>query len=116
MGKLVVGCKFQTYYPITLVSDYSEVLESNQIVAQTNDDKGSIVVDDTEDEIAAIAMAIGGALTGVRTATATSGPGFSLMTEALEWSGMNEVPLVVSLYQRTGPATGLPTRTEQGDL
>ena len=116
MGKLVAGCKFQTYYPITPASDDSEFLESNQIVDQTNDDKGSIVVVQTEDEIAAIAMAIGGALTGVRTATATSGPGFSLMTEALGWSGMNEVPLVVSLYQRAGPATGLPTRTEQADL
>ena len=116
MGKLVAGCKFQTYYPITPASDDSEFLESNQIVDQSDDGKGSIVVVQTEDEIAAIAMAIGGALTGVRTATATSGPGFSLMTEALGWSGMNEVPLVVSLYQRTGPATGLPTRTEQADL
>ncbi len=116
MGKLVAGCKFQTYYPITPASDDSEFLESNQVVDLTNGGKGSIVVVQTEDEIAAIAMAIGGALTGVRTSTATSGPGFSLMTEALGWSGMNEVPLVVSLYQRTGPATGLPTRTEQGDL
>ena len=61
-------------------------------------------------------MAIGGALTGVRTSTATSGPGFSLMAEALGWAGINEVPLVVSLYQRAGPSTGLPTRHEQGDL
>jgi 2-oxoglutarate ferredoxin oxidoreductase subunit alpha len=61
-------------------------------------------------------MAIGGALTGTRTATATSGPGFSLMAEALGWAGINEVPLVVSLYQRAGPSTGLPTRHEQGDL
>ena len=70
----------------------------------------------TEDEIAAITMAIGGALTGVRSATATSGPGFSLMAEALGWAGINEVPVVVSLYQRAGPSTGLPTRHEQGDL
>jgi 2-oxoglutarate ferredoxin oxidoreductase subunit alpha len=61
-------------------------------------------------------MAIGSALTGVRAATATSGPGFSLMAEALGWAGINEVPLLVSLYQRTGPSTGLPTRHEQGDL
>jgi 2-oxoglutarate/2-oxoacid ferredoxin oxidoreductase subunit alpha len=61
-------------------------------------------------------MAIGGALTGARAATATSGPGFSLMAEALGWAGINEVPLVVSLYQRAGPSTGLPTRHEQGDL
>ncbi len=116
MGKLVAGCRFQTYYPITPASDDSEFLESNQILDQTDGKKGSMIVVQTEDEIAAIAMAIGGALTGVRSGTATSGPGFSLMAEALGWSGMNEVPLVVSLYQRTGPSTGLPTRTEQADL
>ncbi|HET6800430.1 MAG TPA: 2-oxoacid:acceptor oxidoreductase family protein, partial [Nitrososphaeraceae archaeon] len=116
LGKIVAGCKFQTYYPITPASDDSEFLESNQIIEQRNGHNGSLVVLQTEDEIAAIAMAIGGALTGVRSATATSGPGFSLMTEALGWAGMNEVPLVVSLYQRAGPATGLPTRHEQGDL
>jgi 2-oxoglutarate/2-oxoacid ferredoxin oxidoreductase subunit alpha len=116
MGKMVAGCRFQTYYPITPASDDSEFLESNQIVDQTDGRKGSMVVVQTEDEIAAITMAIGGALTGVRSATATSGPGFSLMAEALGWSGMNEVPLVVSLYQRAGPSTGLPTRHEQADL
>src|ERR671910_296018 len=116
MGKIIAGCRFQTYYPITPASDDSEFLESNQIIEETNGKKGSIVVVQTEDEIAAIAMAIGGALTGVRAATATSGPGFSLMAEALGWAGINEVPLVVSLYQRAGPSTGLPTRHEQGDL
>jgi 2-oxoglutarate/2-oxoacid ferredoxin oxidoreductase subunit alpha len=116
LGKIIAGCKFQTYYPITPASDDSEFLESNQIIEQRNGENGSLVVLQTEDEIAAIAMAIGGALTGARSATATSGPGFSLMTEALGWAGMNEVPLVVSLYQRAGPATGLPTRHEQGDL
>src|ERR671918_5711 len=116
MGKIVAGCRFQTYYPITPASDDSEFLESNQVIKEIDGNKGSIVVVQTEDEIAAIAMAIGGALTGVRAATATSGPGFSLMAEALGWAGMNEVPLVVSLYQRTGPSTGLPTRHEQGDL
>ena len=116
MGKITAGCRFQTYYPITPASDDSEFLESNQIIKQTDGGKGSIVVVQTEDEIAAITMAIGAALTGVRSATATSGPGFSLMAEALGWSGMNEVPIVISLYQRTGPATGLPTRHEQSDL
>src|SRR5918992_3593700 len=116
MGKIVAGCRFQTYYPITPASDDSEFLESNQLIREIDGNKGSIVVVQTEDEIAAIAMAIGGALTGVRAATATSGPGFSLMAEALGWAGINEVPLVVSLYQRTGPSTGLPTRHEQGDL
>jgi 2-oxoglutarate/2-oxoacid ferredoxin oxidoreductase subunit alpha len=116
LGKIIAGCKFQTYYPITPASDDSEFLESNQILEQRNGQNGSLVVLQTEDEISAVAMAIGGALTGARSATATSGPGFSLMTEALGWAGMNEVPLVVSLYQRAGPATGLPTRHEQGDL
>jgi len=116
LGKLVAGCRFQTYYPITPASDDSEFLESNQILEQNNGEEGSILVVQTEDEIAAVTMAIGGALTGVRSATATSGPGFSLMVEALGWAGINEVPLVISLYQRAGRATGLPTRHEQGDL
>lgn len=117
LGKMVAGCRFQTYYPITPASDDSEFLEANEIV-DLNDSgsKGSTVVIQTEDEIAAIAMAIGSALTGARSATATSGPGFSLMAEALGWAGINEVPVVISLYQRTGPSTGLPTRHEQGDL
>jgi 2-oxoglutarate ferredoxin oxidoreductase subunit alpha len=117
LGKMVAGCRFQTYYPITPASDDSEFLEANEILdLDDSGKKGSTVVVQTEDEIAAIAMAIGSALTGARSATATSGPGFSLMAEALGWAGINEVPLVVSLYQRTGPSTGLPTRHEQGDL
>ena len=116
IGKILGGCRFQTYYPITPASDESEFLESNQIIEQADGKNGSIVVVQTEDEIAAITMAIGASLTGVRTATATSGPGFSLMAEALGWAGMNEVPLVVTMYQRAGPSTGLPTRHEQSDL
>ena len=116
LGKLTAGCRFQTYYPITPAADDSEFLEANERVPQLDGSEGSILVLQTEDEIAAITMAIGGALTGTRSATATSGPGFSLMAEALGWAGMNEVPIVVSLYQRAGPATGLPTRHEQGDL
>jgi 2-oxoglutarate ferredoxin oxidoreductase subunit alpha len=116
IGKILAGCRFQTYYPITPASDESEFLESNQIIDQADGKSGSIVVVQTEDEIAAITMAIGASLTGVRTATATSGPGFSLMAEALGWAGMNEVPLVVTMYQRAGPSTGLPTRHEQSDL
>lgn len=117
LGKMVAGCRFQTYYPITPASDDSEFLEANEILdLYDSGKKGSTVVIQTEDEIAALTMAIGSALTGARTATATSGPGFSLMAEALGWAGMNEVPVVISLYQRTGPSTGLPTRHEQGDL
>lgn len=117
LGKMVAGCRFQTYYPITPASDDSEFLEANEILDLSDSGKkGSTVVVQTEDEIAAIAMAIGSALTGARSATATSGPGFSLMAEALGWAGINEVPVVISLYQRAGPSTGLPTRHEQGDL
>ncbi|HEX5904763.1 MAG TPA: 2-oxoacid:acceptor oxidoreductase subunit alpha [Candidatus Nitrosocosmicus sp.] len=116
LGKIVAGCRFQTYYPITPATDDSEYLEANQILKQNDEDNGSVVVIQTEDEIAAVTMAIGAALTGVRACTTTSGPGFSLMAEALGWAGINEVPLLVSLYQRAGPSTGLPTRQEQGDL
>src|ERR687896_601056 len=117
LGKMVAGCRFQTYYPITPASDDSEFLEANEILdLYDSGKKGSTVVIQTEDEIAALTMAIGSALTGVRTATATSGPGFSLMAEALGWAGMNEVPVVISLYQRAGPSTGLPTRHEQGEF
>ncbi|TMA00079.1 MAG: hypothetical protein E6J97_04670, partial [Methanobacteriota archaeon] len=76
----------------------------------------SILVVQTEDEIAAITMATGAALTGARSATATSGPGFSLMMEGIGWASINEVPVVITLYQRAGPSTGMPTRHEQGDL
>ena len=78
--------------------------------------KGSVVVVQTEDETAALLMAIGGGLAGVRASTSTSGPGFCLMAEGMGWAGMNEVPVVVTLYQRGGPSTGLPTRHAQGDL
>ena len=116
LGKMVGGCRFQTYYPITPASDESEFLESNEILDLDGNGKGSFLVVQTEDEIAAVTMAIGAAISGARSATCTSGPGFSLMAEALGWAGINEVPVVVTLYQRTGPSTGLPTRHEQGDL
>ncbi|MEM2760859.1 MAG: 2-oxoacid:ferredoxin oxidoreductase subunit alpha [Nitrososphaerales archaeon] len=117
LGKMVAGCRFQTYYPITPASDESEYIEANQILDLIDSNvKQAFTVVQTEDEISAITMATGAALAGVRSATCTSGPGFSLMAEGLGWAGINEVPVVVTLYQRTGPATGLPTRHEQGDL
>src|SRR3970282_2995379 len=76
----------------------------------------SVVVVQTEDEIAAITMANGGALAGARAATATSGPGFCLMMEGIGWGSINEVPVVITLYQRAGPSTGMPTRHAQGRL
>jgi len=81
-----------------------------------SNEPGGILVVQTEDEIAAITMATGAALTGARSATSTSGPGFSLMVEGLGWAGINEVPIVINFYQRGGPSTGLPTRHGQDDL
>src|SRR5256885_3272736 len=110
IAKLKAGCGFQTYYPITPATDESEYLESHQ------KDYNMIVVQ-AEDEISAINMATGAAHAGLRSSTSTSGPGFSLMAEGLGWAGITEAPgPVVILYQRAGPATGLPTRTEQADL
>ncbi len=116
IGKIVSGCRFQSYYPITPASDESVYLESHEILDVDGHDSGSTAVTQTEDEISAIGMVIGGALTGTRSSTSTSGPGFALMAEALGWAGINEVPLVITLYQRSGPSTGLPTRHGQDDL
>ncbi|TMI23255.1 2-oxoglutarate ferredoxin oxidoreductase subunit alpha, partial [Candidatus Bathyarchaeota archaeon] len=120
LGKIVGGCRVQTYYPITPAADESEFIESHEnfdlLDGGEPGKKGSILVTQTEDEIAAITMATGAALTGVRAATSTSGPGFSLMVEGLGWAGMNEVPVVITQYSRGGPSTGQPTRHEQGDL
>ncbi len=130
MAKELAGCRLQTYYPITPASDESEYLEGHAEIqldgsaAQENPQvaeaaamkKGNIAVVQSEDEIAAITMAIGGGIAGVRSSTSTSGPGFSLMAEGMGYAGMNEVPVVVTLYSRGGPSTGLPTRHEQGDL
>ena len=116
IGKMVSGCRFQSYYPITPASDESVFLESNEIVEVFDDRPGSTTVIQTEDEISAIGMMIGSALTGTRSSTSTSGPGFALMAEAIGWAGRNEVPIVLTLYQRSGPSTGLPTRHGQDDL
>ncbi|HXG73740.1 MAG TPA: 2-oxoacid:ferredoxin oxidoreductase subunit alpha [Candidatus Nitrosotenuis sp.] len=116
LGKIACGCRFQPYYPITPASDESVFLESNEIFEVQNNRPGHTLVIQSEDEISAIGMTIGGALTGTRSATCTSGPGFSLMAEALGWAGINEVPIVITNYQRSGPSTGLPTRHGQDDL
>jgi 2-oxoglutarate ferredoxin oxidoreductase subunit alpha len=75
-----------------------------------------IILEQAEDEIAAINMALGASFAGVRAMTGTSGGGFALMVEGLSLAGMTETPIVIALGQRPGPATGFPTRTEQGDL
>ena len=116
LGKMVCGCRFQSYYPITPASDESEFLETHEILQVKEDRPGSTSIIQTEDEISAIGMAVGASLTGVRSATSTSGPGFSLMAEMLGWAGINETPVVITLFQRSGPSTGLPTRHGQDDL
>jgi len=108
LGKMVAGCRMQTYYPISPATDESVYLESKP--------GSDVVVVQTEDELSAVDMAIGAALTGARAATSTSGPGVNLMVEGLGFAGLCEVPLVLVDYQRGGPSTGMPTRTEQGDL
>ncbi|MFW6038146.1 MAG: 2-oxoacid:ferredoxin oxidoreductase subunit alpha [Candidatus Saliniplasma sp.] len=109
MGKITGNITFQSYYPITPAADESLFLEEYGV-------SKNIVVIQTEDELAAVTSAIGSSLTGSRSATATSGPGYSLMVEGLGWAGMNEVPIVVTYYQRGGPSTGMPTRGGQSDL
>ena len=116
IGKIIAGCRFQSYYPITPATDESDFLERNEILQINEDRPGSTLVVQTEDEISAIGMAIGSSLTGTRSSTCTSGPGFSLMAESLSWAGINEIPLVITLYQRSGPSTGLPTRHGQDDM
>ncbi len=115
MGKVLGGCRVQTYYPITPAADESEYLEAHEILKTRGEDE-AIVVIQTEDEIAAINSASGACLAGARAATSTSGPGFSLMVEGLSWAGHDEVPVVITYYQRGAPATGLPTRHGQADL
>ncbi len=121
IGKLMGGLRFQTYYPITPASDESSILEEHETIRWISSEEkklkdSGVVVVQCEDELSAITMAEGAALTGTRTATATSGPGFSLMAEAIGFAGMDELPIVVTLYQRGGPSTGLPTRNGQSDL
>lgn len=109
LGALAAGCKFYSAYPMTPSTSIMNYLASKMMDAE-------VVVEQAEDEIAAINMAIGASYAGVRAMTGTSGGGFSLMVEALGLSGMMEVPLVIAEVQRPGPVTGLPTRTEQSDL
>jgi len=143
LGKMIAGVSYQSYYPITPASDESVFIEANQyldslikaeyfyelvkngkvskniVVEEKNGFvrlKRGIVVHQAEDEISAIGSAIGAALTGARASTSTSSPGFSLMIEFLGWAGRNEVPVVITHYQRASPSTGLPTKSEQGDL
>ncbi len=109
MGAIKGGVKFYAAYPMTPASSILHYLA-------TQERNYKLVVKQTEDELAAMNMVAAAGFAGVRAMTATSGGGFSLMVEALGLAGMVESPAVVVLAQRPGPATGLPTWTEQGDL
>jgi 2-oxoglutarate ferredoxin oxidoreductase subunit alpha len=109
LGAMAAGCKFVSAYPMTPSTTIMEYMAGKA-------DEMGIVVVQPEDEISAINMIIGAAYAGVRSMTATSGGGFCLMVEGLGLAGMTETPIVVVDGQRAGPAIGLPTRTEQGDL
>jgi 2-oxoglutarate/2-oxoacid ferredoxin oxidoreductase subunit alpha len=109
LGALAGGVKFYSAYPMTPSTGVLTYLAENQ-------DKFGIVVEQAEDEISAINMALGASYAGARAMTGTSGGGFALMVEGVSLAGMTEVPIVILEGQRPGPATGLPTRTEQGDL
>ncbi|MBF0377423.1 MAG: 2-oxoacid:acceptor oxidoreductase subunit alpha [Desulfamplus sp.] len=109
LGALASDCRFFPFYPM---SPATGVIAS--VVPYSG--KLPIVVEQAEDEIAAVNMAIGASFAGVRSMTSTSGGGFCLMTEGLGIAAMTETPLVIVNSQRPGPATGLPTRTAQPDL
>ena len=108
-GALAANCGFFAGYPITPASDIMEALakELPQI-------GGTFL--QAEDEIAALAAVVGASFGGVRAMTATSGPGFSLMTELIGYASMAEIPVVIVDAQRAGPSTGMPTKMEQSDL
>lgn len=109
LGALAAGCRFISSYPMTPVSGAIEYLarQSKHL---------PLIFEQAEDEIAAINMSIGAAHTGMRSMVATSGSGFCLMVEGLSLAGITETPIVILLGQRPGPATGMATRTEQGEL
>lgn len=109
LGALAGGLSFYSAYPMTPATSVMTYLSKKQVEA-------GIVVDQAEDEISAINMAIGASYAGSRSMTGSSGGGFSLMVEALGLAGITETPIVIVDSQRPGPATGLPTRTEQSDL
>jgi 2-oxoglutarate ferredoxin oxidoreductase subunit alpha len=108
IGAARAGCRFMSAYPMSPSTDIITYLaEENHL---------GVFVEQAEDEIAAVNMAIGASFAGARAMTASAGGGFALMVESVSLSGMIEVPVVIVVAQRPGPATGLPTRTSQADL
>lgn len=109
LSALASGCRFLSAYPMTPSTGIMNYLAGKSAAFE-------LIVEQAEDEIAAVNMALGASYAGARAMTVTSGGGFSLMVEGLSLAGMTETPLVIVVGMRPGPATGLPTRTEQGDL
>ena len=109
IGFLTAGGRFFAGYPITPASEILDSLE--RLLPRF----GGVAIQ-AEDELAAVNMALGAAMTGTRSMTATSGPGISLMQEGVSHLGSAEIPLVVVDCQRSGPSTGMPTKSEQGDI
>jgi 2-oxoglutarate ferredoxin oxidoreductase subunit alpha len=108
-GALAAGCRFYAGYPITPASEIMELM------AKELPRVGGTFIQ-MEDEIASLGAVIGASLTGVKSMTATSGPGFSLMQENIGYASMTEVPCVIIDVMRGGPSTGLPTQVSQGDV
>jgi 2-oxoglutarate ferredoxin oxidoreductase subunit alpha len=109
LGALAGGCRFVAAYPMTPGSPVLHWFAAHA-------EKYGVAIKHAEDEIAAVNMAIGAAHVGARALVPTSGGGFSLMVEAVGLAGITETPVVIYNAQRPGPATGLPTRTEQADM
>lgn len=109
LGAIASGCKFYAAYPMTPSTGIMLYIAGKA-------KEYGIIVEQAEDEISAINMALGASFAGVRAMTGSSGGGFALMVEGLSLAAMTETPIVIALAQRPGPATGFPTRTEQADL
>ncbi len=109
LGAMAAGVRFCSFYPMTPSTSVALNLIANAAEL-------GIIVEQAEDEIAAVNMGVGASYAGARALVPTSGGGMALMSEGVSLAGITETPLVFVLAMRPGPATGLPTRTEQGDL
>ena len=109
LGAIAAGCRFYAGYPITPSSEVAEAMV--RLMPQHD---GVFV--QMEDEISSLGAVIGASLAGVKSMTATSGPGFSLMQEHIGYAAMAEIPCVIVDVMRAGPSTGLPTSPSQGDV
>ncbi len=118
LGSLFGGAQFCSWYPITPATSLVEAMidQVDKLRIEPVTGKKTCVILQVEDELAAMGVAIGAGWGGLRSLTATSGPGISLMTENIGLAYFTETPVVIWDVQRVGPSTGLPTRTAQGDL